>query len=216
VPIGEVWHDGRAALRAAQSRGEPVATALRELLGVLDAAGVTQRSSRELCRAARDAPDAVARVISPCPGFDPDQSLNDNSLVLRLSLGAHAALLTGDAEAWAEGRLGAGPEPLAANFLKVGHHGSRTSTTRAFLDLVSPDLAAISCGIDNRFGHPHAETLASLEALGVPWLRLDRSGSVEWQSDGERQSYRSVAATPVSRSRPQNGGWSFREGRLWW
>jgi competence protein ComEC len=69
---------------------------------------------------------------------------------------------------------------LSADLLKIGHHGSRTSSSPAMLRAVRPRLATISSGVRNRFGHPHAVTLASLRAAGVLALRTDRSGSIDW------------------------------------
>jgi competence protein ComEC len=72
--------------------------------------------------------------------------------------------------------------------LKIGHHGSRTSTSDAFLHAVRPAWATISCGVRNRFGHPHAPVLERLETHGVNPLRLDRGGGVVWQTDGTQVS----------------------------
>jgi competence protein ComEC len=106
--------------------------------------------------------------------------------VLRLRHGRRAVLLTGDAEAEAERELLAHHrDALRADLLKVGHHGSRTSTSPAFVAAVAPSLATISCGVRNRYGHPHPETLDTLARAGVVALRLDRSGGVIWASDGE-------------------------------
>jgi competence protein ComEC len=68
--------------------------------------------------------------------------------------------------------------------LKVGHHGSRTSSSPAFLAAVHPSLAVISSGVRNRFGHPHPRTLAALAAAGIPVLRTDRVGAIVWETDG--------------------------------
>ena len=78
-------------------------------------------------------------------------------------------------------------ERLRADVLKVGHHGSRTSTTPAFLEYVNPRSAVVSAGRDNRFGHPHAEVMARLEsAVGAERVFLTaRDGTVEYVSDGE-------------------------------
>jgi competence protein ComEC len=127
-------------------------------------------------------------------------SANDASLVLRVSHGHHAALFVGDAERWAEQRLLATrADVLDADFLKVGHHGSRTSSSVEFLALITPSVATISCGIRNRFGHPHAEALAHLDAAGASVLRLDQTGAVTWQSDG--QSTRLVTFAPPPEAR---------------
>ena len=139
----------------------------------------------ELCGRPRVRGAATIEVLGPCPTFVPRRDANDNSLVLRISIGKRAVLLTGDAEHLEEAELirAHGPR-LSADLLKVGHHGSRTSSTPAFVAAVNPTLATISCGVRNRFGHPHAPTLTTFGQKGVLALRLDRTGSVIWQTDG--------------------------------
>jgi competence protein ComEC len=102
---------------------------------------------------------------------------NNASVVLRVRAGRWTALLTGDVERDAEAAL-AGRD-VAADILKVAHHGSRTSTTAAMLAAVHPRLALVSCGRHNMFGHPHADTLRALSQAGVRVWRTDRSGAVE-------------------------------------
>jgi competence protein ComEC len=77
--------------------------------------------------------------------------------------------------------------------LKVGHHGSRTSSTPAFLDAVKPRVATMSTGVRNRFGHPHLPTLAKLKERGIVALRTDRFGAVRIETDGNLLEVRSVA-----------------------
>ena len=74
---------------------------------------------------------------------------------------------------------------LRADLLKVGHHGSRTSSSPGLLAAVQPKAAAISAGVRNRFGHPHPATLETLAAHGVEVLRTDRGGAIVWETDGE-------------------------------
>jgi competence protein ComEC len=110
---------------------------------------------------------------------DPLDDPNDNSVVLRLSYGGHTVLLTGDVEAEAEAALlQRDPQAVRADVLKVPHHGSRTSSTLAFLHAVRPRLAVISCGNANHYGFPHAEVVARYRAQGVPILRTDLDGAV--------------------------------------
>jgi competence protein ComEC len=142
---------------------------------------------RDLCGAPRAAGGATIEVLAPCPSYEPDASANDSSLVLRISFGARAALLVGDAEQEEERALLARePGSVRADFLKVGHHGSRTSSSPAFLGAVRPAVAAISAGVRNRFGHPHPRTLAALSALGIEAFRTDRGGAIVWETDGSR------------------------------
>ncbi len=123
-----------------------------------------------------------SRAWVPVPG-----DANNNSLVLRLAYGATSALLEGDAEAKAEaGMVQAGLEH--ADVLKVGHHGSLTSTTPEFLAALAPKYGAISCGRRNFYGHPKMGTLEKLQAAGVRTYRTDTLGESEFFLDGERVS----------------------------
>jgi competence protein ComEC len=155
---------------------------LQRWLASLQSRGTRFAGPRELCGAPIAFGGAHIEVLAPCPRVTPAASVNDNSLVMRLRFGAHAALLMGDAEASEEGQLLAAGRTLRADFLKVGHHGSRTSTSRALLAAAAPRRAAISCGVRNRFGHPHAPTLAKLS--GVDIWRTDARGAVQWMTDG--------------------------------
>ena len=76
-------------------------------------------------------------------------------------------------------------EQLHANILKVGHHGSRTSTTPAFLELVHPRVALVSVGATNKYGHPNAEVLRRLDEMGAEVLRTDDDGTVSMTFDGK-------------------------------
>jgi competence protein ComEC len=112
---------------------------------------------------------------------------NDQSLVLRLVWGQARFLLTGDIGAQGERLLLESGQPLAAEVLKVAHHGSDGSSTAAFLGAVAPRYAVLSVGAGNSFGHPAPEVLDRLAALGeVKALRTDKQGTVELVTDGER------------------------------
>jgi competence protein ComEC len=111
-------------------------------------------------------------------------SLNDASLVLTLRHGATTMLLPGDLEAPGERALAAGHETLAAQVLKVGHHGARGSSSAAWLAAVRPALAIVSVGAGSVHGHPHAEALARLTATGAEVVRTDRHGAILLRSDG--------------------------------
>jgi competence protein ComEC len=125
---------------------------------------------------------ATVEVLAPCPAIEMDRSTNDNSFVIRVAYGERAFLFVGDGEHEEEASLLA--RRLRADVLKVGHHGSATSSSERFLDAVRPSVAVISCGARNRFGHPHAGTLARLTAHGARVLRTDRDGSVTVTTDG--------------------------------
>jgi competence protein ComEC len=110
---------------------------------------------------------------------------NEASVVLRARYGAVRFLLVGDAERQEERwLLERDSLALRAEVLKVGHHGSSTSTTAGFLRAVRPDVALVSVGAGNTYGHPSAHVLASLAAQGVIVLRTDRLGSVVIRTDG--------------------------------
>jgi competence protein ComEC len=128
---------------------------------------------------------AQIHVLSPAPGYHPkDTPSNDDSLVLRISYGNTSALLEGDAEAPSEARMLA-LGGLHSDLLKVGHHGSKTSTTPGFLKAVSPSYAAISVGQHNYYGHPKLETLEKLEAAGAHTYRTDLLGASTFYLDGK-------------------------------
>jgi competence protein ComEC len=104
---------------------------------------------------------------------------NEISAVVLVRYGGFSALLTGDAPSEVEARLAARyGAALRADVLKAGHHGSRTASSGAFLDTVDPDLAVVSAGVRNDYGHPHAEVLARLGARGIPVARTDQEGTV--------------------------------------
>lgn len=101
---------------------------------------------------------------------------NDDSIVLKAVLDDKVWLFTGDLEA--NGEMGISEQPIKADILKVGHHGSKTSSSKEFIQKVKPTFAVISCGLNNRFGHPHAETINTLETAGVTILRTDVQGEI--------------------------------------
>jgi competence protein ComEC len=108
--------------------------------------------------------------------------LNNNCVILRLVDGRVSFLLTGDVAAEGEAALLRGAGDLRSTVLKVGHHGSDGSTTPAFLRAVQPDVAVISVGAENLYGHPSPTTL--LRLAGVPFLRTDANGRVRFRTDG--------------------------------
>ena len=133
-------------------------------------------------------------ILWPPDGASAGKS-NNNSLVMRLSDGRTNFLLTGDIEKQAEEGLLAqqSREPLAADFLKVPHHGSKTSSSEAFLEAVTPHFAAVSVGESNAFGHPAEEVVERYRQDGVDLLRTDREGAITALSDGQRLSVRAYA-----------------------
>jgi len=131
------------------------------------------------------------RVLAPDASYRPGSApANNDSLVLRVSYGATSALLEGDAEASSEARM-LSEGGLKSDLLKVGHHGSRTSTTPAFLAAVSPEYSVISVGRRNFYGHPRHEVLEELQAAHTATYRTDMLGLSSFYLDG-----RSVRAQP--------------------
>ncbi len=113
-----------------------------------------------------------------------EDNANDGSIVLLWQFEEVRTLLTGDLEAAGEQALLRRGVLLDIDILKVGHHGSKTSTTPAFLEETTPEIALISCGKNNRYGHPHNQTLLHLEQRGTRILRTDQEGSLELVING--------------------------------
>ena len=112
------------------------------------------------------------------------EDLNNYSAVIRIDYGDNSFILTGDAEEFSEKEMLGSGEKLKADVLKVGHHGSSSSTCPAFLKAVRSQYAVIMCGADNDYGHPHRETLAALDTAGIKVYRTDLNGTIIMQSDG--------------------------------
>ena len=135
---------------------------------------------------------ARAAVLWP-PQAGEDLKPNDASLVLRLSEGDAHFLLTGDIEKRTEQELVAEHVPLASDFMKVAHHGSKTSSTDDFLSAVAPRFAAVSVGEANPFGHPAESVVERFEAHAVKLLRTDRDGAITAITDGASLTLRTYA-----------------------
>ena len=119
-----------------------------------------------------------ATVLAPEAAYsNPGAPVNDDSLVLRLDFARAGVLLEGDAEAASEATMLADHRIAPVTLLKIGHHGSKTSTNPDFLAAVAPQVAVISVGRHNTFGHPRAEVLARLEAAHIRTFRTDRAGA---------------------------------------
>lgn len=124
----------------------------------------------------------LAPVVS-----DNSRDLNNSSVIARITYGGVRMMFTGDAEHIEEADLleGYSAATLDCDFLKMGHHGSSTSSSKAFMDAVTPSVAAISCGIDNSYGHPHRETLEMLRERNIEYHRTDELGSIVYVCDGK-------------------------------
>ena len=127
--------------------------------------------------------------------------LNESSIGIRVTFGQVSVVLTGDAEAPSERAMIQRGHNLSAQILRMGHHGSQTSSTPEFLQAVRPEVAIYSAGQGNSYGHPHDVVLQRLTQMGIPVLGTDRHGTIRVQTDGvtyqvttERGSF--LASTP--------------------
>ena len=118
------------------------------------------------------------------PVDDKYDNLNDYSPIMKITFGDDSFLFTGDAERFVEKQVMANGESLDADVLKVGHHGSTTSSSKEFIKEVSPNIAVIPVGEGNDYGHPHKEILDLLENNNIELLRTDLEGTIVLESDG--------------------------------
>ncbi len=179
-PIDEIWDSGQAPDE------DPDGSWSRALASLGAHARVL--APRALCEHPREHAGARIEVLWPCPAFDPGWDANDNSLVLRITFGSRTLLLLGDAEAHAEAALLARGLRGPVDVLKVGHHGSQTSSTEALVDALAPHLAIVSAGVGNRFGHPHEDVVARLSRHHATILRTDQDGGIIVRTDGHALS----------------------------
>jgi competence protein ComEC len=130
---------------------------------------------------------AEIEVLAPPDDYTPsDVARNNDSLVLQIRYGQHSFLLTGDVERQIERRMLQDGQLGRSDILKVPHHGSKTSSSEEFLVRVQPLYGVISTGLDNSYGHPHAEALERLRQHSAYVFRTDHDGLVSIRSDGRR------------------------------
>lgn len=127
---------------------------------------------------------------------------NNSSIALLISHGNNSFLFTGDCEEEAEADMLLSGLELDADVYKVGHHGSNTASSQAFLDVVTPEFAVISCGSNNSYGHPRAETLNKLRAMDVQVYRTDEQGTIVCSSDGEMLTWNAAPSTTWQAGEP--------------
>lgn len=127
-------------------------------------------------------PSVKAEILAP--NNTSYKELNNYSVVVRIAFGSTAFLFTGDAEKESEDEMLLNGFDVKSTVLKVGHHGSTSSTTAKFLKAVSPKYAVISTGEGNDYGHPHRETLDRLKKAKIQIYRTDKSGTIVFTSDG--------------------------------
>jgi competence protein ComEC len=124
----------------------------------------------------------ILDIIAPIKS-DYDE-LNNYSAVLKITYGSTKFLFMGDAEKESESQLIASKQDLSADVIKLGHHGSNSSSSLEFLNKVSPSYAIISCGKFNDYGHPHVETLNNLKSKNITTYRTDIDKTILLKSDG--------------------------------
>ncbi len=161
----------------------PTTAVFKRLLDAIEDNGITATPAQP--GLSFDLGGASLQLLSPLGDYN---DLNNCSIVSRLDCGEVSFLFMGDAEKEVEEDLIDEGMPLKADVLKCGHHGSNTSSSDDFLDAVSPRMAAISCGVDNDYGHPHKEVLQRLEERNITAYRTDLCGSIVFTTDGKEIS----------------------------
>ncbi len=141
-------------------------------------------------------------VLGPVGSSKSDDD-NNNSIVLRIVYGETSFLLTGDAEFDEENQIMDSCANIRSTVLKVGHHGSKYSTSNKFLNKVSPKYAVISVGADNSYGHPADKVLNRLKGKNVEVYRTDLQGDIHLVSDGKNVTFSTPSATTPNPATPQ-------------
>ncbi|MFY9176049.1 MAG: ComEC/Rec2 family competence protein [Caldicoprobacterales bacterium] len=132
--------------------------------------------------------DVRADILAPDSQLKSD-NLNDYSIVIKLTYGQTVFLLQGDAERKTEEAILTSGIDVEADVIKLGHHGSTTSSTSNYIDAVDPDYAIVSAGEGNKYGHPHKEVVALMKEKGIILYRTDRDGTIVAISDGSQISF---------------------------
>ncbi|QQG45006.1 MAG: MBL fold metallo-hydrolase [Candidatus Sungiibacteriota bacterium] len=129
---------------------------------------------------------AVFVVLAPFENYGGKtlKNIHDATVILKMNYGSTTALFTGDAEKQLEYRLLWSNSDIKSDILKVGHHGSKTSTSEEFLKAVSPKFAVVQVGRKNRYGHPAQEVLDRIAGAGVALFRVDLDRDTEFVSNG--------------------------------
>ncbi len=153
---------------------------------------------------------ASCMLLGPRTSYE---DANNNSVVILVTHGTNKFLFMGDAEAEAEEDILRGGADVKADVIKVGHHGSRYSSSESFMQAVTPSYAVISCGEDNRYGHPHAKTLNALRAMGVEVFRSDEQGTIVAASDGSKITWNSAPSDTWKAGEPTGGSDTADRGR---
>lgn len=170
LPVGEVWLSGDTN----------TTRTFEDFVEAVDASRASVHRARrgDVIRLG----SLRVQVLSPSEPLFSDR--NNNSVALRLEFRKVSFLFTGDMEKEAEARLLAARVPLKSTILKLGHHGSRTSTSSAFLAAVQPEVAVYQAGANNRYGHPHREILEALAGAKVSVYGTAANGVIVITTDG--------------------------------
>lgn len=186
--------DSNTNRRAASTRRSvvlPTTKAYQDYLAAIEARGA-QFTRAEPGQTFQLGGGAVITVLAPSQPLFTDDELrsggnvpNANSVVVRLDYGDFSMILTGDAEAQTEARIMRAGGDVRARVLKIGHHGSRYATSEDFLRRVKPEIALISDGEANRYGHPNQEVLDRLRAANVRVYRTDLQGDITITTNGK-------------------------------
>lgn len=135
--------------------------------------------------------DINAVFVAPQKDIKND-NLNEYSAVLKLTYKNTSFLFTGDAENGSEQRMLSSKQNIKADVLKIGHHGSKSSTSTTFLNKVNPKYAVISCGANNKYGHPHDITIKKLNNNKIKTYRTDKDGTIHAISDGKNIKFETI------------------------
>ena len=130
---------------------------------------------------------ATATILAPNSSSYED--INNTSIVIRLTFGSNSFMFDGDAEDVSENEMLSKGFNISADLLKVGHHGSSSSTTQNFLNKVNPKYAVISVGKGNTYGHPTQSTMSKLKAKNISVYRTDENGTIVATSDGKNITF---------------------------
>ena len=142
------------------------------------------------------------KAVFIAPNGSGYSNLNNYSAVILLTYNDRRFLFMGDAEEESEAEILAAVDDISADVLKVGHHGSSTSSAKAFIKAVSPKYAVISCGKGNSYGHPTNQTLAILAEFGIGIKRTDENGTIIFSCDGENISCTTFLRTEIQPCTP--------------
>ena len=141
---------------------------------------------------------ASFEIIAPNRDYGDD--LNNWSVGIKLTNGENSFVMCGDAEAEAESDICDNGIDISADVLKLGHHGSSTSSSDIFLDQVNPEYAVVSCGLGNSYGHPHKETMDKMAEREISVFRTDEQGTVVAVSDGESITWSASAPAETEKT----------------